>query len=1179
MDSGKQWTRRRFLGSVAASGALNYPALAEWHAFAAQHPPQSQRTSPEIISGRLVPLLESNVARPLRYTPKQGGFSIRNGDQFFNRPLYGPNIPFRVDGGDLPEFSLYLPGHGGNLRLAAQGAEDGPAKWLQDFESVTMYSLDGRLRYELRDPVLGAGALLVVEAVTAGAALWVEVVASGVADGVMLDWAFGGVSGRKGRRNGDIGCEDEPVSEFFHLRPSECEGNAWTLPQVSAPNAEARVEAGKFKLALESTAAAEWRLGNADAWDRGWSVMWNDSATAPHRPVLLARTPLSSELTYLSTTVLAGAELPEGSEQIAANSQSFASRRTQLEKIAQKVRWSTPDPFFDSVAGALCTAADAIWDERQGCVMHGAVAWRVPFAGWRGPYCMDVLGDHGRMQRHLRHWIARQNTAPVSDGADGKPSADGFQGIREATGAPDPGTRLARTENLLHSAGDLSHSHYDMNLVFFDALLRHVRWTGDLAFARETWPALELHAAWERRLFRRDYGGEGRTAPLYEAYAAIWASDNLQYNGGGAAHSSAYNVFLNRGMAELAEKLGLAPVVAQSYRTEADTIVQAMREHLWMPERGAFAESREWLGERRLAEDPAVWTLYHTIDSEVTSQREAWQMLAERLRALRKVPVRGAGVPEDAGWLLACSDWQPYVWSLTLLVLAENLATALAFFQGGMADEGWQLLRGSLLGAGFRGLCPGNFPMSLQLDPHRQESQRDFGDPIGCASRTIIEGLWGVRPHVLAGALELRPQLPLEWERAELQHPEVTLSFARKGDVDVWIASTRFRRKLALTLRVRARSVELPQVTVNGKSVRARFVAEAVGEPLLEIADVPAATSWQIEVQWQGAEAARRTLQPIRCKVGEAVHWPAGLQAHRIDDPQGCVADGRAVRSGGHTVFLLQEHGACRYWMAVELQISEVGAQRGAPITSAGSRWEHIPMGELLTGHAREILSRGYASPRPGLCSLNLPDTLLGGWANFDSKAVIDDTGVRRAGGVLEIDGALSFAVEDGKDSPNCCYLSHWDADRPRVSKALVGRARRVHLLLVGTTFPQATRSCHADVTIAYAAGPSQTIELRSPNTWWPVEQDYLVDEYVFRLDPVTGSAVTVNWRVDLRSGKARRMNLATLRSQPGGPIPGGSAFIVSIDTDAQRELASIELHTCLYGIVLGWMGMTVERA
>ena len=127
--------------------------------------------------------------------------------------------------------------------------------------------------------------------------------------------------------------------------------------------------------------------------------------------------------------------------------------------------------------------------------------------------------------------------------------------LRPGHGLGEP--HVTRKEGLLHSNGDISNNHYDMNLVFFDVLVRHLMWTGDVEFAREIWPAFQRHLAWEHRLFRRTYkGAGGKDLPLYEAYAAIWASDNLQYNGGGAAHSSAYNVFALRAAAKLAKLLG-----------------------------------------------------------------------------------------------------------------------------------------------------------------------------------------------------------------------------------------------------------------------------------------------------------------------------------------------------------------------------------------------------------------------------------------------------------------------------------------------------------------------------------------------------------------------------------------------------------------------------------------------
>jgi len=139
------WTRRRFLEATSASAALTASPTG---LLLGQQRPQSQRNSPEVIAGRYVPLLHENVARPLRYLPEDGAFHIRNGKQFFNRPLYGPNIPFRADGGDLPEFSLYLPGHGGNIRLGVASQHSGRSKWFFEFETiVASYDAGGsRLR-------------------------------------------------------------------------------------------------------------------------------------------------------------------------------------------------------------------------------------------------------------------------------------------------------------------------------------------------------------------------------------------------------------------------------------------------------------------------------------------------------------------------------------------------------------------------------------------------------------------------------------------------------------------------------------------------------------------------------------------------------------------------------------------------------------------------------------------------------------------------------------------------------------------------------------------------------------------------------------------------------------------------------------------------------------------------
>ena len=93
------------------------------------------------------------------------------------------------------------------------------------------------------------------------------------------------------------------------------------------------------------------------------------------------------------------------------------------------------------------------------------------------------------------------------------------------------------------------------------------------------WPVIERHLAWERRLFRREYGPE--KLPLYEAYAAIWASDDLEYSGGGSTHATAYNYYHNLMAARLARLLGKE---SAPYEHEAEWIRKAMGQELWLPD-------------------------------------------------------------------------------------------------------------------------------------------------------------------------------------------------------------------------------------------------------------------------------------------------------------------------------------------------------------------------------------------------------------------------------------------------------------------------------------------------------------------------------------------------------------------------------------------------------------------
>ena len=53
----------------------------------------------------------------------------------------------------------------------------------------------------------------------------------------------------------------------------------------------------------------------------------------------------------------------------------------------------------------------------------------------------------------------------------------------------------------------------------------------------------------------------------------------------------------------------------------------------------------------------------------------------------------------------------------------------------------------------------------------------------------------------------------------------------------------------------------------------------------------------------------------------------------------------------------------------------------------------------------------------------------------------------------------------------------------------------------------------NGEVIVTYVDGSTERLALENPTTWWPIEQDYFVDDYQFRLN------APLPTRVDLKTG------------------------------------------------------------
>ncbi|HEU6449378.1 MAG TPA: DUF4450 domain-containing protein [Verrucomicrobiae bacterium] len=1065
---------------------------------------------PEQALTKMRPQLTNNIARPLCYFPINGDFVITNGAEFFNRPLYCDNSAFRIDGGDKPEFSLYLPGRGGNLRL---GIKTGAGtKWLNDADQIVTRYRAGELIYEIHDKLLGDGELdltAIPLSDTKGIVFRAQLFHSQSSiPNPRLIFGFGGANGMRGKRGGDIGCESEPVSEFFQLRPEECRGNEFEIVSNRfILHSKPATIAGTFP------ANSELHIADAMKWNSP-GEFFSEGKASLEFPVAADEVELQDDQSVYFSLQIAGTE----TFSTADLPKLFSVAEIHRREIADRVSVETPDAFINAEVPALNIAADAIWDAQQKSFMHGAVAWRVRLLGWRGPYAGDALGWHARTAEHFISFALEQNTNPIPDNI---PPAD-------------ENSNLARSETALHSNGDLTKSHYDMNLVAVDAFFRHLLWTGDLNFARTNWPVIERHLAWERRLFRREFGPDH--LPLYEAYAAIWASDDLNYNGGGTAHASAYNYFANKMAARVAKLIGKDPA---PYEREADLILRGMNKYLWLTNENNFAEFKDYLGLQLAHPNAGLWTFYNTIDSEVPSPEQAWQMSDWIDNNIARIPILISGSSERAFahfekdqsqsrltsaatnyFILPETSWMPYQWSLNNVVMAENAHTALGFWQANRPKTAFELFKGELLESGFLGLCPGNFGAMTSHDAARGEAQRDFGDAIGINSRALVEGLFGVKPDALAGELKIVPGFPADWKFAKIHHPDFDFEFQREDVSETYSIESKFPKPMKLDLEIPAFSDWVGGVYVNDAPAKFELMKGIFGVPRIQI-KCPAAAKWEVRIEWKGNPPAKQITPEVAMVAKEksisAFDWNKKLSA----------------------------------------------------------KFETINLAPFFNDSVTQIFKNDYRSPRSPFCSLAIPKQGIGGWCEPNASFNVDDSGLRKVAaehsGEIVLPDGIPFSTPTNLDSENIVFTSQWNNYPDEVSVPLTGKSSDAFLLMAGSTGPMESRFDNGEVIVTYTDGSTDKLILRNPETWWPIDQDYFTDDFAFRLD------APLPPRVDLATGRIRILDPKQFEGK-GGTARGGAATVLDLPLDKSEELKSLTVRALANEVVIGLMSVTLER-
>ena len=791
--------------------------------------------------------------------------------------------------------------------------------------------------------------------------------------------------------------------------------------------------------------------------------------------------------------------------------QRFSDEESMRHSIMSRVEINTPDPLFNTLGSVLMAAADGLWDGKTW--QHGCIGWRIPLAGWRGCYVGDAVGWTDRSYRHFQAYARSQ----VKDVPATLPHPRQDSAMNMARAEKRWGTQMYSNGYICRypDRNDVMH-HYDMNLNYIDGLLWHLSYDADERKLREFWPVLKSHLEWEKRNFDPD--GDH----LYDAYCCIWASDALYYNGGAVTHSSAYNYRGNLLAARIAEIIGED---GKPYREEAEAILRAMNERLWMKDRGHWAEFQDLMGLKRLHKSAALWTIYTPIDCGACTSEQAYLATKYVDRDIPHIPIVIDG-EESNGYTLSTTDWMPYAWSTNNVAHEEVANMALAYFQAGRTDEGFRLLKSDLTDEMLLGKSPGNFGQISFYDRERNEAYRDFGDNLGITSRAIVNGLFGITPDALNGQCVLKPAFPEEWHEASIRTPYLSFSYKREGNRDIYHIEQHFSQPLKIIVRTNAGCGAYMDTEGSAAETQTITVERNLLPKPPTYPEIPSSRNGVCSDDYL-RRMGLEDITPNAAGRHEMIDLTASYNANLND------------------IFRNRYESPRPPYTTLQIPVQGIGEwchpKTMAEIDDSGLRACATPLqGSDKLGVYDTGKGLSFLIPRQGR---NIVFSSL--WDNYPDE--------------------VSVPISTKSRSYNAAYL-----------------------MMAGTTNNMQSRIDNALVMAEYEDGSCDTLRLENPINWPTINEEFIFDGKAFWSAPVMPLRFRLdNGRVG-RQINAMEL-LSVIPSKHDGKekkigdnnryaIDKGAGVILKMPLDSARKIRAIRVKTLSNDIVVGLMAVTLEK-
>jgi hypothetical protein len=809
-----------------------------------------------------------------------------------------------------------------------------------------------------------------------------------------------------------------------------------------------------------------------------------------------------------------------GSKAVPAT-RAFEDGLARVGKLGRQVVVDTPDPYFNAGVGASCAAMYGLYVGKV--FVHGGSRWRAPYLGWR---VMDGATAYGWHELVMADAEARSRDQVKQPNGKTTAEADSF-------GAEQSQNSRFYGLGKIMSTG----TRYDMQTQFFDQCCREWRATGDAVFAKRLLPMLELHLQWAKECFDPDDDG------LYESYINTWPTDSQWYNGGGTVEESAYIYYQRRAAADLCRLAGRAGDAIR-HDAEARKIHAALDRELWVREKGQYAAYVDQGGLKRVHDDAWVYSEHLPIEAGMASPMQAWQAMYYTDWAMEKFKFPFGGEMRQT------SNWAPGQWSVRELYHGDNFAMALGYFLAGQGDEGWDLLRGTMLESMYGDQTAksgyGN-GMVNEISPgglSHPKCSIDFNDITSMFCRSVVEGLFGYRPDYPNRVVTIGPSLPSAWEHASIRTPDYSLSFKRDTDADCYILGLTRPAKMSLRLPVLAETVKA--VTVNSAEVK-WTIEPWVGYGML-VVELPETARAEVAVVL-GKRAAPAPAIVIEKKIGEASSIANAV------DPQGGL--GAEAKPGHHMAFARVERGNVPYLRPYKVNIRdpEGEARRAAKSLArapADAKWVEIPLDGVFNGDIRKIFQQKYALPRPATVSCRMGYDGWSAWTFQPWKVGVPTIQLDKPGEPLTTSQGVRFGRIGAER--NIVFTSRWDNWPNSVALPVNRAGEAVWLLVCGSTNPMQGRIANAVLRFRYADGQEETLELVPPLNFWSLcpfarqDYDYKRDGFALGTEPPLQVQLGTNCRAMVYGWKLR---------------PG-------------VELKEVGLETLSQEVVIGLMGISI---